>query len=71
METYHYKNREIRLMSGHLTDGGWVPRAQIILSTGAKELVHARKGDSSEPCKTREEADSLALKFAKGWIDSN
>jgi len=70
MAKYNYKNREIRLVSYLVPDAGWVPAAQVITSTGGKEQVRARKGTSEKPCKTQEEADSLALRVAKAWIDS-
>jgi hypothetical protein len=71
MAKYNYKNREIRLVSYLVPDAGWVPAAQVITSTEGKEHVRARKGASEKPCKTQEDADLLALKFAKAWIDSH
>ena len=52
-------------------DARWLPLALISKSVGHQELLTTVNGESTEICKSSKEADSVALRKAKRWIDQN
>jgi hypothetical protein len=65
-----YKDRAIRLVSYQLADGRWLPKAQIITSTGVQEHVRTIAGDATKAVESRDKADAIALVIAKQVIDA-
>lgn len=71
IEWVSYSDHKIKVCSQSLTDTRWLPLALISKSVGNQELLTTVAGDSSEICKSGKEADSVALRKAKRWIDQN
>jgi hypothetical protein len=71
IEGVPYNDHKIKVCSQSLGDARWVPLALIWKSVGTQELVKTVSGESSEICKNCKEADSVALRKAKRWIDQN
>jgi hypothetical protein len=66
-----YNDHKIRVCSQSLVDARWLPLALIAKSVGHQELLTTVNGESNEICKSCKEADSVALRKAKRWIDQN
>ena len=71
IEWVSYSDHKIKVCSQGLVDARWLPLALISKSVGNQELLTTVAGDSSEICKSCKEADSVALRKAKRWIDQN
>ena len=71
IEWVSYSDHKIKVCSQSLMDSRWLPLALISKSVGHQELLTTVAGDSSEICKSGKEADSVALRKAKRWIDQN
>ena len=71
IEWVPYSDHKIKVCSQSLADDRWVPLALIWKSVGSKELLHTVWGEPTEFCKSSKEADSVALRKAKRWIDQN
>ena len=70
-EWVSYSDHNIKVCSQSLTDARWLPLALIWKSAGTPELFKIVLGESNEICKSCKEADSLALRKAKHWVDQN
>jgi len=66
-----YSDHKIKVCSQSLVDARWLPLALIWKSVGNQELLKTVWGESNEICKSCKEADSVALRKAKRWIDQN
>lgn len=66
-----YSDHNIKVCSQSLADVRWLPLAVIWKSVGTQELFKTVQGEPTEVCKSCKEADSLALRKAKHWIDQN
>ena len=66
-----YSDHNIKVCSQSLADDRWVPLALIWKSVGDNELLHTVWGEPIEFCKSYKEADSVALRKAKRWIDQH
>jgi hypothetical protein len=66
-----YSDHKIKVSSQSLVDARWLPLALISKSVGTQELLTTVNGESNEICKSCKEADSVALRKAKRWIDRN
>jgi hypothetical protein len=64
-------DHKIKVCSQSLADARWVPLAVIWKSVGTQELVKTVSCEASDICKNCKEADSVALRKAKRWIDQN
>ena len=71
IEWVPYSDHKIKVCSQSLVDARWLPLALIWKSVGNQELLNTVWGESSEICKSGKEADSVALRKAKRWIDQN
>jgi hypothetical protein len=71
IEWLPYSDHNIKVCSQSLGDARWLPLALIWKSDGNQELLTTMAGDSSDICKSSKEADSVALRKAKRWIDQN
>ena len=71
IEWFPYSDHKIKVCSQSLADTRWFPLALIWKSVESRELLTTVAGDSSEICKSCKEADSVALRKAKRWIDQN
>jgi hypothetical protein len=71
IEWVPYSDPKIKVCSQNLVDARWLPLALISKSVGNQELFTTVAGDSSDICKSSKEADSVALRKAKRWIDQN
>ena len=71
IEWVSYSDHTIKVCSQSLADARWLPLALIWKSVGTQELFKTVLGESTETCKSCKEADSLALRKAKHWIDQN
>jgi len=71
IEWVPYNDHNIKVCSQGLTAARWLPLALIWKSEGNQELLKTVQGESTEICKSGKEADSLALRKAKHWIDQN
>jgi hypothetical protein len=71
IEWLPYSEHKIKVCSQSLADARWLPLALIWESVGNQELLTTVAGDSSDICKSSKEADSVALRKAKRWIDQN
>ncbi len=69
MKKVSYEGHTIELVSHQLRNGGWVPRASIIIEygKGMKSIpIFGRRRASFE---SQREADSCALELAKLWVN--
>jgi hypothetical protein len=71
IEWVPYSDHKIKVCSQSLADARWLPLALIWKSFGNPELLKTVSGESTEVCKSCKEADSVALRKAKRWIDQN
>jgi len=71
IEWVSYSDHNIKVCSQSLTDARWLPLALIWKSGGNQELFKTVEGESTEICKSSKDADSIALRKAKRWIDQN
>jgi hypothetical protein len=71
IEWVPYSDHKIKVCSQSLADARWLPLALIWKSVGSPELLKTVSGESTEVCKSCKEADSVALRKAKRWIDQN
>lgn len=71
IEWVPYSDHKIKVCSQSLVDARWLPLALIWKSIQNRELLTTVAGESSEICKSCKEADSVALRKAKRWIDQN
>jgi hypothetical protein len=71
IEGVSYSDHKIKACSQSLVDARWLPLALISKSIGYQELLTTVSGDSTEICKNSKEADSVALRKAKQWVDQN
>ena len=71
IEWVPYDDYKIKVCSQGLADARWLPLALISRSVGTHERLTTVAGDSSDICKGCKEADSVALRKAKRWIDQN
>ena len=71
IEWVPYTDHKIKVCSQSLADARWLPLALIWKSGENQELLKTVHGESTEICKSGKEADSLALRKAKHWIDQN
>jgi hypothetical protein len=69
IEWVSYSDYKIKVCSQSLVDARWLPLALISKSVGNRELLTTVAGESTEICKSCKEADSVALRKAKRWID--
>jgi len=66
-----YNDHKIKVCSQSLADTSWLPLALVWKSVGDQELLKTVHGESTDICKGCKEADSIALRKAKRWIDQN
>ena len=66
-----YNGHKIKVCSQNLTGDRWLPLALIWKSVENQELVKTVSGEPTESCKSCKEADSVALRKAKRWIDQH
>ena len=66
-----YGDHKIKVCSQSLVDAHWLPLALIWKQVGSQQLLTTVNGEATEICKSCKEADSLALRKAKRWIDQN
>ena len=71
MEWVPYNDHTIKACSQSLADTRWLPLALIGKLVGNQERLTTVNGESTEICKSCKEADSIALRKAKRWIDQN
>jgi hypothetical protein len=71
IEWVPYNDHTIKVCSQSLLDARWLPLALISKSIGNQELLMTVNGESTELCKSRKEADSVALRKVKRRIDQN
>jgi len=71
IEWVPYSDHKIKVCSQSLVDTRWLPLALIWKSVGNQELLKTVWSESNEICKSCKEADSVALRKAKRWIDQN
>ena len=71
IEWVPYSDHKIKVCSQSLVDARWLPLALIMKSVESQELLKTVWGESTEICKSCKEADSIALRKAKRWIDQN
>jgi hypothetical protein len=71
IEWVTYSDHKIKVCSQSLVDTRWLPLALISKSVGNQELFTTVNGEATEICKSSKEADSVALRKAKRWIDQN
>ena len=71
IEWVPYSDHNIKVCSQSLADDRCVPLALIWKSVGSNELLQTVWGEPTEFCKNCKEADSVALRKAKRWIDQN
>jgi len=71
IEWVPYSDHNIKVCSQSLTDTRWLPLALVWKSVGTQALFKIVQGEPTETCKNCKEADSLALRKAKHWIDQN
>ena len=66
-----YNGHNIKVCSQSLADARWLPLAVIWKSVDTQELFNTLSGEPVEICKSGKEADSVALRKAKRWIDQH
>jgi hypothetical protein len=66
-----YNDHKIKVCSQNIADARWFPLAVIWKSVESQELLKTVSGESTEIYKSSKEADSVALRKAKRWIDQN
>ena len=71
IEGVSYNDHKIKVCAQSLADDRWLPLAIVWKSVGNQELLKTVGGEPTEVCKSCKEADSLALRKAKRWIDQN
>jgi hypothetical protein len=71
IEWVSYNDHRIKVCSQSLVDARWLPLALISKSVGHQELLTTVNGESAEICKSCKDADSVALRKAKRWVDQN
>ena len=71
IEWVPYNDHKIKVCSQTLVDARWLPLAVIWKSVESGELLTTVAGDLSEICKSCKDADGIALRKAKRWIDQN
>jgi hypothetical protein len=71
IEWVSYSDHKIKVCSQSLEDARWLPLALIWKSGGNQELLNTLLGEWTEICKSCKEADSVALRKAKRWIDQH
>jgi hypothetical protein len=71
IEWVSYSEYNIKVCSQSLLDARWLPLAFISKSVGTQEQLTTVNGESTEICKSCKEAESVALRKAKRWIDQN
>jgi hypothetical protein len=71
IEWVSYNEHKIKVCSQSLGDTRWLPLALVWKSVGNQELLKTVSGEATEICKGCKEADSVALRKAKRWIDQN
>jgi len=71
IEWVPYSDYNIKVCSQSLVDARWLPLALIWKSVGNQELLNTVWGESCDICKSCKEADSVALRKAKRWIDQH
>jgi hypothetical protein len=71
IEWVPYSDDKIKVCSQSLEDSRWLPVALISKSVESHEVLRTVMGESTEICKNCKEADSVALRKAKRWIDQN
>jgi hypothetical protein len=71
IEWVPYNDHKIKVCSQSLAGDRWLPLALIWKSVENQDLLKTVHGESTEICKGCKEADSVALRKAKRWIDQN
>ena len=71
IEGVSYNDHKIKICSQSLADARWLPLALIWTSVENQERFETVCGESTEICTSCKEADSVALRKAKRWIDQN
>jgi hypothetical protein len=71
IEWVPYSGHKIKACSQSLEETRWLPLVLIWKSVENQELLKTVWGESTEICKSSKEADSVALRKAKRWIDQN
>jgi hypothetical protein len=71
IEWVPYGDHKNKVCSQSLVDAHWLPLALVWKLVGNQQLLTTVNGESTEICKSCKEADSIALRKAKRWIDQN
>jgi hypothetical protein len=71
IEWVPYSDHKIKVCSQSFVDAHWLPLALIWKAVENRKLLTTVAGESSEICKSCKEADSVALRKAKRWVDQN
>jgi len=71
IECLSYSGHNIKVCSQSIADARWLPLAVIWKSVDKQELFNTVSGEPVEICKSGKEADSVALRKAKRWIDQH
>ena len=71
IEWVSYNDHIIKVCSQNLVDDRWFPLALIWKFVGNKEQLNTVLGEPTAICKSSKEADSVALRKAKHWIEQN
>lgn len=71
IEWVPYNDHHIKVCSQSLMEARWVPLALISKSVGTHEQLTTVHGEATDICMSCKEADSVALRKAKRWIDQN
>ena len=71
IEWITYNDHKIKVCSQNLANDRWLPLALIWKSDGNKELLNTVLGEPTAFRKSSKEADSVALRKAKRWIDQS
>ena len=71
MEWVPYNDHTIKVCSQNLADARGLPLALLWKAVGNQELFKTVSGEPTETCKSGKEADSMALRKSKHWIDQN
>jgi hypothetical protein len=66
-----YNDHNIKVCAQSLADARWLPLAPHIESVRSQELLTTVNSESTEISKSCKEADRVALRKAKRWIDQN
>ncbi|MEP6935260.1 MAG: hypothetical protein ABI988_15205 [Nitrospirota bacterium] len=71
IEWISYSDHNIKVCSQSLADARWLPLTLISKSVGRQDVFKTVSGDPTDICKSCKEADSVALRQAKRWIDQH